>query len=147
MLLAALGLCGFVCAFTSCRERGLLVVPAALAAEAPGHKGSAAGARRFTAVVHRPSCSVSCGAFLDQGSNPCPLHWQAGFYLLRYQGSPSFDLLIKGQCIYEKVLDGFSQVYLCNQNPDKRKSYQHLRPSPVPSSSSIPSLHNHTPDF
>ena len=25
-------------------------------------------------VAHGPSCSVACGIFLDQGSNPCPLH-------------------------------------------------------------------------
>ena len=30
-------------------------------------------------VAHRLSCSVTCGIFLDQGSNPCPLHWQADF--------------------------------------------------------------------
>ena len=28
-------------------------------------------------VVHGFSCSVACEIFLDQGSNPCPLHWQA----------------------------------------------------------------------
>ena len=28
-------------------------------------------------VVHGLSCSVACGIFPDQGSNPCPLHWQA----------------------------------------------------------------------
>ena len=28
-------------------------------------------------VAHGPSCSVACGIFPDQGSNPCPLHWQA----------------------------------------------------------------------
>ena len=28
-------------------------------------------------VAHGPSCSAACGIFLDQGSNPCPLHWQA----------------------------------------------------------------------
>ena len=22
------------------------------------------------------SCPMACGIFLDQGSNPCPLHWQ-----------------------------------------------------------------------
>ena len=26
------------------------------------------------------SCSVACGIFLDQGLNPCPLHWQADSY-------------------------------------------------------------------
>ena len=25
-------------------------------------------------VAHRPSCSMACGIFPDQGSNPCPLH-------------------------------------------------------------------------
>ena len=44
--------------------------------------GSAAGAHGF-------SCSVACGIFPDQGSNPCPLHWQAGSQPLRHQGSPT----------------------------------------------------------
>ena len=30
------------------------------------------------AVAHELSCSTSCGIFLDQGSNPCLLHWQVG---------------------------------------------------------------------
>ena len=33
-------------------------------------------------VAHGPSCSA------DQGSNPCPLHWQADSQPLRHQGSP-----------------------------------------------------------
>ena len=28
-------------------------------------------------VVHRLSCFAACGIFLDQGSSPCLLHWQA----------------------------------------------------------------------
>ena len=34
------------------------------------------GSRRAgsAVVAHRPSCSVACGIFPDQGSNPCPLH-------------------------------------------------------------------------
>ena len=34
------------------------------------------GSRRAGSVVvaHRPSCSVACGIFPDQGSNPCPLN-------------------------------------------------------------------------
>ena len=40
------------------------------------------------AVAHGPSCSVACGIFPDQGSNPCPLHWQADSQPLRHQGSP-----------------------------------------------------------
>ena len=40
------------------------------------------------AVAHGPSCSVACGIFPDQASNPCPLNWQADSQPLRHQGSP-----------------------------------------------------------
>ena len=42
-------------------------------------------------VAHGPSCSVACWIFPDQGSNPCPLHWQADSQPLRHQGSPLRD--------------------------------------------------------
>ena len=38
-------------------------------------------------VAHGPSRSAACGIFPDQGSNPCPLHWQADSQPLRHQGS------------------------------------------------------------
>ena len=52
------------------------------------------GSRRAGAVVvaHGPSRSAACGIFPDQGSNPCPLHWQADSQPLRHQGSPLFDI-------------------------------------------------------
>ena len=40
-------------------------------------------------VAHGPSCSAACGILPDQGSNPCPLHWQADSQPLRHQGSPT----------------------------------------------------------
>ena len=40
-------------------------------------------------VAHGPSCSAACGIFPDQGSNRCPLHWQADSQPLCHQGSPS----------------------------------------------------------
>ena len=48
------------------------------------------GSRRAGSVfvAHGPSCSSVCGIFPDQGSNPCPLHWQADSQPLRHQGSP-----------------------------------------------------------
>ena len=51
------------------------------------------GSRRAGSVVvaHGPSCSVVCGIFPDQGSNPCPLHWQADSQPLRHLGSPQFS--------------------------------------------------------
>ena len=37
------------------------------------------GSRRAGSVVvaHGPNCSAACGILPDQGSSPCPLHWQA----------------------------------------------------------------------
>ena len=36
-------------------------------------------------VVHRLICPMACGIFLDQGPNPCPLHWPADSYPLLQQ--------------------------------------------------------------
>ena len=40
-----------------------------------GHELLTAGASLVE--EHRLSCPAACGVFLDQGSNPHPLHWQA----------------------------------------------------------------------
>ena len=47
------------------------------------------GSRRAGSVVvaHGTSRSAACGIFPDQGSNPCPLHWQADSQPLRHQGN------------------------------------------------------------
>ena len=51
-------------------------------AQAPGRVGfsscspQALGHRLNSCGAHGPSCSEACGIFLDQGSNPCLLHWQ-----------------------------------------------------------------------
>ena len=60
------------------------------------------GSRRAGSVVvaHGPSCSTACGIFLDQGSNPCPLHWQADSQPLRHQGSPTVCFLFFLNFIY-----------------------------------------------
>ena len=39
-------------------------------------------------VAHALSYPEACGILLDQGSNPCPLYWQADSYPLYHQGSP-----------------------------------------------------------
>ena len=81
-----------------------------LVAESGGHSSSqcaglspswplllrSTGSRRTGSVVvaHGLSCSAACGIFPDQGSNPCPLHWQADSQPLRHQGSPMVLLFI-----------------------------------------------------
>ena len=54
------------------------------------------GSRRAgsAVVAHGPSCSAACGIFPDQGSNPCPLHWQVDSQPLRHQGSPKLLLSV-----------------------------------------------------
>ena len=72
--LAVLGLCCCTRAFSSCGEWGLLL----LWSMGSRHVGfSCCGARASVVVAHGPSCSAACGIFPDQGSNLCPLHWQA----------------------------------------------------------------------
>ena len=54
------------------------------------------GSRRVGSVIvaYGPSCSVARGIFPDQGSNPCPLHWQADSQPLCHQGSPDCMVFI-----------------------------------------------------
>ena len=49
------------------------------------------GSRRAGSVIvaHGPSCSAACGILPDQGSNPCPPHWQTDAQPLCHQGSPN----------------------------------------------------------
>ena len=53
-------------------------------------------------VAHGFSCSVACGIFPDQGSNPFPLHWQADSQPLHHQGSPNNNNFLKKLCRYRK---------------------------------------------
>ena len=47
------------------------------------------------------SCSAACGIFPDQGSNPCPLHWQADSQPPRHKGSPVvlFNVSNSNRCV------------------------------------------------
>ena len=44
-------------------------------------------------MAHGLGCSTACGIFPDQGSNPCPLHWQEDSEPLCHQRSPSAHFL------------------------------------------------------
>ena len=67
-------------------------------AQVPGMQASAVVAHGLQSagsvvVAHRLSCSMACGIFPDQGSNPCPLYWQADSQPLHHQGSRSHILV------------------------------------------------------
>ena len=91
LFLAVLGLRFRARAFSSCGERGplFIAVRGPLTISRPLLLRST-GSRCAGSIVvaHGPSCSAACGIFPDQGSNPCPLHWQADSQPLRHQGSP-----------------------------------------------------------
>ena len=48
------------------------------------------------------NCSATSGIFSDQGSNLCPLHWQADSYALHHQGSSI--LLFYQLCKHWRIL-------------------------------------------
>ena len=89
-------------ALSSCGERGPLFVAARrplteVAPPAAEHglqaRASVAAARGLqsagsAAAAHGPSCSAARGIPPDQGSSPCPPHWQADSQPLRHHGSP-----------------------------------------------------------
>ena len=58
-------------------------------------------------VAHGPSCSAACGIFPDQGSNPCPLHWQADSQPLHHQGSPFQSVL----CLFLNSLQAIHPLW------------------------------------
>ena len=70
------------------RVLGRLVAVASLVAE---HRLK--GVKASVVVAHRLSCSAACGIFPNQGSNPCPLHWQMDSLPLGHQGSPKLPIL------------------------------------------------------
>ena len=79
LFLAALGLHCCAWAFSICGERGGALCCTAWASHCGGFsccRARALGTRASVVVVHGLSCSTACGIFPDQGSNPCPLHWQ-----------------------------------------------------------------------
>ena len=55
----------------------LVAEPAALGARASLVVALGLYSAGSVVVAHGLSCSAACGIFPDQGSNPCPLHWQA----------------------------------------------------------------------
>ena len=65
------------------------------------HAGLSSCGLDSVVAAHELSCSEVRGIFSDQGSNPCPLHWQVDSYPLHHQGSPcgGFNLYFpSGQC-------------------------------------------------
>ena len=83
----------FLCeGFLQLRQAGATLHRGAQASHYRGLSLRSTDSRRTGSVIvaHGPSCSTACGIFPDQGSNPCPLHWQADSQPLHHQGSLGF---------------------------------------------------------
>ena len=77
----------FLCeGFLQLRQAGATLPRCARASHCCGLSLWSTGSRRVgsVVVVHGLSCSVACGIFPDQGSNPCPLNRQADSQPLRH---------------------------------------------------------------
>ena len=70
------------------------------------------GSRRAGSVIvaHGPSRSAARGLLPDQGSNPCPPHWQAESQPLRLQGSPSI-LYFNSVTLYHIAIIVFLKLF------------------------------------
>ena len=87
------------------------------------------GSRRAGSVIvaHGLSCSAACGIFPDQGSNPCPLHWQADSQPLRHQGSPvcTLNQIASSWCrlyLWEKKKKNFFLTFMWNTHEVMQKA-------------------------
>ena len=69
---------------------GLLTAVASLVE----HRLSSGAVGSGSGSGERVSCSMAHGIFLDQESNPCPLHWQADSYPPHHQRSPLLAYII-----------------------------------------------------
>ena len=79
LLLAVVGLHCYMQAFSSCSDQGLYSSCSAWASHCSGFscwRARALECMGSLVVAHGLSCPMTCGIFLDQGLNLCPLHWQ-----------------------------------------------------------------------
>ena len=79
LFLAVLGLHCYLQAFSNCSDRGPFASCSVQASHCCGFSSCGAldlGYGGSVVVSHGLSFPVACEIFPDQGSNPCPLHWQ-----------------------------------------------------------------------
>ena len=83
------------------------------------------GSRRAGSVIvaHGPSCSAACGILPDQGSNPCPLHWQADSQPLRHQGSPSDASMLSYLFLRNSYESKSQQISLFSKDITKSRGF------------------------
>ena len=67
-------------------------------------RSTGSGRAGSVVVAHGPSCSAACGILPDQGSNTCPLHWQAGSNHCATREAP--------RCALKVVLVGFADRWI-----------------------------------
>ena len=96
------------------------------------HAGfSSCGARALgtwasVVVAHGLSYSAACGILPDQGSNPCPLHWQADSQPLRHQESPRICFFSFCSLLHRSALS------LCPVTPPPFDKLRPVKSSPDP---------------
>ena len=95
--LVVLGLRCYKWAFSRCGKWGLLsrcVVGASYCSGFSCWWTKALKGVGSVVAAHRLTCSMAYVIFLDQGSNPCVLHWQVDYYPLCHERSPRWGTLM-----------------------------------------------------
>ena len=113
LFLSVLGLRFCARAFSSCGEQGPLFIAVCgpltvVASPVAEHRLQR---RRLSSCGSRaqPLCGMWDLPRPDQGSNPCPLHWQADSQPLRHQGSPII-LFFTFSTVVNKLHDIFNTL-------------------------------------
>ena len=103
LLLVVLGLRCCTQAFSGCGEHGLLVVVASPGAE---HRLQVPGSQQWWCAGC--SCPQHADPPPDQGSHPCPLHWQVDSHPRHHQGNLMW---VFQYCTLHTVSNSFSSIY------------------------------------
>ena len=89
---ALLGFCHCARVFSSFGKQGLLFSFVAQAAYCSGFSFDRTQTGGLRSCGTQAQFTAACGILLDQGSNPCPLRWQADCSPLGHQGGPYISI-------------------------------------------------------
>ena len=121
VFLVVLGLHWCTWPFSSCGEWGHLSNCGAWTSHCGGFYSPRAQAVHpwsWAVVVHRLSCPMACGIFLDEGSSPCPPHWQVGSKPLDTREVLCYSFnYCQGCFLHSAVMNGYQRsLYILSLN-------------------------------
>lgn len=89
-------------------------------------------------VIQGHRCSVASRILLEEGLNPCPLHWQAYYYLLHREGHATLCILKTSEKRCTQHIDGECHLGIFNDPMDFFFFFSNPASNHQPSKSGIP---------